>query len=230
MGNNGHGKYGKMLFCAGRGAGDIPLIYHRGVLQGKMEKKKTERAYRLDKVDRSVSYIFTAFTFISIAAVVFIMLNTTINVITRSFFSHAINGSVQLSQIVLSLVALCSLPIVTMFNTHIKVDVVAEKLPEKGQKFLVFMNLFLSGLTMFVCGYYTILKAIKTKAMGLAMDVPAFPHWPIYMLIAIMFIISGLCAFYNFYHYAYTGTVVTMKTFDEVKERLSGKKEKEGEN
>lgn len=196
-----------------------------------MEKKKTERAYRLDKVDRSVSYIFTAFTFISIAAVVFIMLNTTVNVISRSFFSHSINGSVQLSQIVLSLVALCSLPIVTMYNTHIKVDVVAEKLPEKGQRFLVYMNLVLSGITMFVCGYYTIIKSLNAKSMGLAMDVPAFPHWPIYMLIAVMFIVSGICAFYNLYHYAYTGTVIHAATFDEVKARLSaGKNTKEGEN
>lgn len=194
-----------------------------------MKEKNPERAYRLDKVDNVVRVIFFILTLVSIASVVFIMLNTTINVITRSFFSNSINGSVQLSQIVLSLVALCSLPIVTMYNTHIKVDVVADKLPEKGQNILVYVNLLLSGAMMFAASYYTVLKAMKAKAQGLAMDVPPFPHWPIYILIAVMLAVSGICALYNVVHFAASGTVVNTVTFDEVKARLSKKKNKEDE-
>ena len=111
-------------------------------------KEKKEKAFRLDAIDRVVGVIFMIFTLIAIVSVIYIMLNTTVNVITRSFFSKSINGSVQTSQIVLSLVALCALPIVTMYKTHIKVDVVAEKLPEKGQNFLLIMNLIISGATI----------------------------------------------------------------------------------
>ena len=188
-------------------------------------KEKKEKAFRLDAIDRVVGVIFMIFTLIAIVSVIYIMLNTTVNVITRSFFSKSINGSVQTSQIVLSLVALCALPIVTMYNTHIKVDVVAEKLPEKGQNFLLIMNLIISGATMFIAGYYTFLKADKARAMGLAMDVPKFPHWPIYELIAIMMVISGICAVYNIIHFAVTGTTVGLTTFDEVKARVKARKE-----
>ena len=194
-----------------------------------MEEKLTDKSTSMEKVDRVVSVIFTALTWIAIAAVIYIMLNTTVNVISRAFFKHAINGSVQTSQIVMALVALCALPIVTMYNSHIKVDVVAEKLPEKGQKVMQTLNLIICGIMMFVMGYYTFIKAAKAKTMGLAMDVPKFPHWPIYGLIAIMLIISGICAFYNVIHFAKTGNVITAMTFRELKDKYkAAKAKKEG--
>ena len=185
-----------------------------------MEEKRNDKAFRMDRIDRVVGGIFTVFTYVGIIAVIFIMMNTTINVITRSFFSYAINGSVQLSQIVLTLVALSALPIVTMFNTHIKVDVVAEKLPQKGQNILQIMNLVLCGAMMFVTCYYTFIKAFKARTMGLSFDVPKFPHWIIYMMIAIMMGISGICAFYNVFHFIRTGTVIGPSSFSEIKKRL----------
>ena len=178
----------------------------------------------MEKIDRIVGVIFTALTWIAIAAVVYIMLNTTVNVISRAFFKNAINGSVQTSQIVMALVAMCALPIVTMYNSHIKVDVVAEKFPQKGQNILQIANLVICGIMMFVAGYYTFLKAAKAASQGLAMDVPKFPHWPIYDLIAIMLIVSGVCAFYNVFHFVKTGTVITATTFAEIKDRHKASK------
>ena len=189
-----------------------------------MIDKNNERAFKMDKVDRVVQVIFTILTFAGLIAVVFIGLDTFVNVISRYVFSKAINGSVQLAQITLSLVALCSLPIVTMFNSHIQVDALVEKLPKKAQNFATFFNLIFCSAMMVILSYYTFIKTFKVKAMGLAMDVPPIPHWPVYLLIAIMLAVSALCAIYNVVHYAVSGTVVTINTFDQVKERLSKKK------
>jgi len=179
----------------------------------------------MDKVDRVVGVIFTILTFAGLISVVFIGLDTFVNVISRYVFGKAINGTVQLAQITLSLVALCSLPIVTMYNSHIKVDSVVEKMPQKAQTFFTFFNLILCSAMMIVLTYYTFIKTFKVKAMGLAMDVPPIPHWPVYLLIAIMMAFSAICAIYNIVHYAVDGTVVTMTTFDEVKKRLAARKE-----
>lgn len=185
----------------------------------------------MDRIDSGVSVVFTALTYLSILAVLFIMLNTTVNIISRVVFSHSINGSVQSSQIVLSLVALCAMPVVTMYNTHIKVDLVAEKLPKLGQDILTCGNFVLCSIMMFLMGYYTFIKAGKARAMGLSMDVPAFPHWPIYDLIAVMMIISGICALYNLVHFLVTGTIIHPDSFSQLKERRRAAKEKkEGEN
>ncbi len=192
------------------------------------DNKLNSRATSMEKVDRVVGVIFTALTWIAIVAVLYIMINTTVNVISRAFFKNAINGSVQTSQIVMALVAMCALPIVTMYNSHIKVDVVAEKFPQKGQNILQVANLILCGVMMFVAGYYTFIKASKAASQGLAMDVPPFPHWPIYDLIAIMLIVSGVCAFYNVFHFLKTGTVINAATFTEIKDRLKTAKGKGG--
>ena len=191
----------------------------------KMKKKSIEKAFRMDKVDNVVRVIFTALTFISVIAVVYIMANTFVNIISRVVFSKAINGSVQTSQIVLSLVAMSALPVVTMYNTHIKVDLVVEKLSKKAQDIFTCINFVLCGIMMFVMGYYTFIKAGKAMSMGLRMDVPEFPHWPIYDLIAIMLIVSGICAFYNLVHFLVSGNIIHPLSFDEVKARIKGKKE-----
>ena len=192
-----------------------------------MKKLNGEKAYRLDKVDSVVSVVFTALTYLSIIAVVYIMMNTVVNIISRAFFSKSINGSVQTSQIVLSLVAMCALPIVTMYNTHIKVDLVYDKLPKGLQNVLTCANFVLCGAMMFATGYYTFIKAAKARTMGLAMDVPKFPHWPIYDLIAIMMIASGICAVYNLVHYLISGTIIHPQSFREIKARLKGEKNAE---
>ena len=194
----------------------------------KVKKNVTEKAYRMDKVDNVVRVIFTALTVLAVAATAYIMLNTFVNIISRVVFSKSINGSVQTSQIVLSLVAMCSIPVVTMYNTHIKVDLVADKLPPKGQDILTCINLVLCSAMMVFMGYYTFIKAGKAMQMGLSMDVPAFPHWPIYDLIAVMLIVSAVCALYNLVHFMITGTLISAFSFDEVKERLKARKAAKG--
>lgn len=194
-----------------------------------MSDKNMERAFKMDRIDRVVQVIFTILTFTGLIAVVLIGLDTFVNVISRFVFRKAINGSVQVAQITLSLVALCSLPIVTMYNSHIQVDSLVEKLPKKAQTVCTFANLILCSAMMIVLSYYTVLKTIKIKAMGISMDVPPIPHWPVYLLIAIMMAVSALCAIYNVIHYAVSGSLVNVTTFDEVKERLAKRKE-EGKN
>ena len=191
-----------------------------------MSDRIKDRSFKMDKVDRVVQVIFTILTFAGLIAVVFIGLDTFVNVISRYVFRKAINGTVQLAQITLSLVALCSLPIVTMYNTHIKVDSVVEKFPPKIQTICNFGNLILCSAMMIALTYYTFIKTFKVKAMGLSMDVPPIPHWPVYLLIAIMMGVSAICAIYNIVHYAVDGTVVTVNTFDEAKKRLAERKEK----
>ncbi len=193
-----------------------------------MKKKVTEKAYRMDKIDNVVRVIFAAFTVFAVAATVYIMMNTFVNIISRVVFSHSINGSVQTSQIVLSLVAMCSIPVVTMYNSHIKVDLVYDKMKPNVQNIMTCFNLIICSAIMIFMGYYTFIKAGKAMNMGLRMDVPPFPHWPIYDLIAVMFIISAICALYNFVHYLVTGTLVSAVTFGEVKERLKARKENKG--
>lgn len=190
-----------------------------------MENSKQQK---WDRIDYVVSKLFTVLTWFTIIATVFILLNTTANVITRAFFNYAIFGSVQLSTIMLSLVVMCAMPVVTMYNTHIKVDLVAEKLPQKVQNALSGINLLVCGAIMLVSAWYTFEKAAKAYSLGTCTDALSIPYWPVYVLIAVMFVISALCAIYNFIRYISLGSVIGPETFTKLRDKFMGKKE--GEN
>ena len=189
-----------------------------------MDMEKNPKAFRMDKVDRVASGLFAILTWLSVLPVIFILLNTTANVISRAFFSHSIYGSVQLSTVTLSLVVMCAMPVVTMYNTHIKVDLVAERLPQKGQNFLCGANFIVCAAIMVVTAIYTFQKAGKVRAMGTSTDALSIPYWPIYDLIAIMLLLSAVCAIYNLIHFIVTGVTVNPMTFSELKARIKNRK------
>lgn len=190
-----------------------------------MDLEKKQKAFRMDKIDRVASGLFAVLTWLSVLPVIFILLNTTANVITRAFFSHSIYGSVQLSTVTLSLVVMCAMPVVTMYNTHIKVDLVAEKLPQKAQNVLFCFNFIVCAAIMVITAVYTFQKAGKVMAMGTSTDALSIPYWPIYDLIAVMLVLSAICAIYNLIHFIVSGTTVNPMTFTELKARLKSKKE-----
>lgn len=189
-------------------------------------ENKNERAYRLDHVDSVVSVVFKFLTWVSIIPVVYILFITTADVIARAFFNHSIYGAVQTAQITLSLVVMCAMPIVTMYNTHIKVDLLVERLPKKAQTVLGFVNLLFCAAVMLVVSYFTFGKMASVRAMGTSTDALHIPYWPVYMLIAIMLLLSALCAIYNMVHFSITGTTISPVSFDELKERNKARKAK----
>lgn len=190
-----------------------------------MEKEKTEKAYRMDKTDRVVGRVFTVLTWFSIVAVIIILVITVLNVITRAFFAYPIFGAVDVSSVVLSLVAMCALPIVTMYNAHIKVDLVADHLPAKVKDVLICANLVMCSTIMIIMSRTTFTKAGKVEALGTRTGSLAIPLYPVYYLISVMLLVSALCALYNFFHFLYCGNTIGIDTFVELKKRLSKKPE-----
>lgn len=189
-----------------------------------MKKKKEER---MDALDRIVSPLFTVLTLISILPVVFILINTTANVITRAFFRFSIFGSVTLSQVALSLCVMCAMPVVAMYNTHIKVDLVVARFPAGVQKIFDYFGLVFCVVVQIALCYYSFVKTEKVMAQGTMTDSLNIPYWPIYGLIAVMFGIAAVCGIYNIIHYAAAGTLVGPMTFTELRAKLRARKEKD---
>ena len=186
-----------------------------------MKKEKTEKAYKMDKVDRGVGIVFTILTWFSIIAVILITIITTVNVITRSFFSYPIFGAVDVSSLILSIVALCALPVVTMFNSHIKVDLVANSLKPKAQDVLTYFNLLICAAIMVLMSINTVSKAERVYKLGTTTGSLAIPFYPVYYLIAVMMMVSAACAVYNALHFAITGVTIEPDSFNKIKIRLA---------
>ena len=181
----------------------------------------------MDKIDRVVGVLFTVLTWFSIIAVLIIMVITTVNVVTRSFFRYPIFGAVDVSSLILSIVALCALPVVTMFNGHIKVDLVADKLNPKAQDVLIYFNLLLCAAITIIMSINTFAKAERIYLLGSMTGSLAIPFYPVYYLIAVMMMVSAACAIYNMLHFFITGVTIKADSFNNLKSRLEkGKEEK----
>ncbi len=189
---------------------------------------KQEKLYRMDKVDRVASYIFTVFTWVAIVAAVYLALITVINVIMRFIFSKNILFGIETSQIALAVVALGSLPVVTLYNGHIKVDLVVGNFKQKGQDLMTVINLLLCGGMCGILSYGTFLKAQKIMAQGSHTTVLRFPIWTVYALIAVMMGFTALCCLFNIIHLLVTGKTVEAMTFQEVRDRLRAHKHPNG--
>ncbi len=171
---------------------------------------------RMAQIDNVAGKIFFVLTALSVITSFYVLIITTADVIGRQT-GHALFGAVQTSEIALSLLVMSTLPIVTMYNAHIKVDLVFEKLSPKVQKALIYVNLVFSAFVLFVLSYSSYTKTWKIKSLGTCSEAFGIPFWPIYLMISIMLLASAICAIYNIFHYAMTGILISATTFDSMK-------------
>ena len=180
---------------------------------------------RMAKIDNVAGKIFFVLTALSVITSFYVLIITTMDVVGRQL-GHSIFGAVQTSEIALSLLVMCTLPIVTMYNAHIKVDLVMEKMSPKVQKVFVYINLVFSAFVLAVMSYSSYVKTWKIKSLGTCSEAFGIPFWPIYLMISIMLLASAICAVYNIFHYSMTGILISATTFDSMKKN---KKESEKE-
>lgn len=187
------------------------------------------KAHRMDKIDHAVSYIFTLLTFFSIAGTAYIAVLTTVNVFCRFVLSRNITFIIETSELCMGLIAFGAFPVVTLYDRHIKVDLIVSRFSPKAQKLMSILNLILGmGMTFFI-SYYTWQKGLRVMARGICSNSTRIPHWPFYMFISVMLLVAGLCCLYNIMHLLITGKSVNEDTFSTVKKLRALKKKKGGE-
>lgn len=188
------------------------------------------KEHRMDKIDHAVSYIFTFLTFFSIAGTAYIAILTTVNVFCRFVFSHNITFILETSELCMGLIAFGAFPVVTLYDRHIKVDLIVSRFSPKAQKFMSILNLvFGAGMTFFI-SYFTYQKGLRVLDRGICTNSTRIPHWPFYMFIAAMLLVAGLCCLYNIVHLFITGKSVDEYTFGAVKAIFAEKKKGGGKS
>lgn len=182
------------------------------------------KAHRMDSIDNVIRYLFTFLTWFAIIAAVYLAVITVTNVFLRSVFNYSIMAAIDTSQLSLAIIALGSLPVVTMFNGHIKVDLIVNNFSKKGQDIMSIINFLICSSMMLVMSYFTFIKTFKMYNMGTTSSAIAIPYWPFYLIVAVMLLFAGFCGLYNIVHLLVTGETVTPMTFEEVKQRMKEKK------
>ena len=173
----------------------------------------------MDSIDRAASHVFRFFTYFAIIAQLYIVIITTVNVFSRYFFSTNINGAFETSELAMALISFGALPIVTLFNGHIKVDLIVSRFGTAGQNAMTTVNNVLCAAAMLFIGYYSYEKGLRALAQGISTNSTRILHWPFYMFIALMLVFSALCCIYNVVHLYVTGRPVDDQAFKTLRGR-----------
>jgi len=126
---------------------------------------------------------------VNILLIILVIL-TFVNVLLRYFFNYSISGSVELSILLFSWIIFIGSSIAVRKSEHIKIDILDNILPEKGQNYL---NLFISMTVLIVCLFLCINGAILTiKVFGETLGATKLPKAAVYMSFPIGFGLSSI--------------------------------------
>ncbi len=115
---------------------------------------------------------------ISALAMFLLMLLTTVDVISRSFFNRPITGTYELSCYALVVMVLLGIGYVQQGNQHIAVDLFVKKLSRSGQFLMELIGTFMGlGFSLLVSwqGWRGGLESIHNKTVSDTLHIPAYP-------------------------------------------------------
>ena len=123
--------------------------------------------------------------YISVVTMVGLMLMTVADVIMRSFMNRPISGSYELTNLVLTFIVFFGVGYAQHFKEHVVIDVVYERLPHKGRRFIsILSSLIYLAITLLICwvvfDYGRTL--VSTNASTAILKIPL---WPVAMIAAI---------------------------------------------
>jgi TRAP-type C4-dicarboxylate transport system permease small subunit len=147
--------------------------------------------------------IGTCMSYLGMSAVVFLALLTGMDVVGRYLFNSPLQGTFELTEIVMCLVVAFGIAFTTAKDEHIMVDALFEKLPSSAQrKLTVVANT--CGVLVFgiLCwkGVETGIESIRDKEATELLNVPVFPFKFILVLgffLSLLFVIVRIVQLMN---------------------------------
>ncbi len=132
---------------------------------------------------------------------VVLVLLTVADVVLRHFFNSPIHGTLEITELNLSIIVFLSLAYCAVKGTHVVVDVVVNQFSERIQTGLSAFVYFCSAATLGVLSWQLSLYALKLQDMNRVSAILRLPAYP-FAIIAV--IGCALLALAFFMHFLYT--------------------------
>ncbi len=168
-------------------------------------RTESNSVFSMDKADRIMNRVFVFISWFSIVGVGTILVLTIADILNRLIFSQTISGCVEIGELMMVIVTFCALPIVTLVNGHIKVDLVVGRFSHGVQNVFKCINLAFFSVICCLCAYQSVMEGNYVRFLAAKASVTKIPYFPFYYLIALMLVISVLCALYNLVRIVVTG-------------------------
>jgi TRAP-type C4-dicarboxylate transport system permease small subunit len=137
---------------------------------------------------RITKIINRAMSVIAMIVLVVMVLLTTIDVLGRYLFNKPVQGTFELTEIMLASIVFCSLAFCQFGKGHIAVDIVVSRFSQKVQKAIQTFNYI---ITIFVLGMIAIMSFENGMMIKESQDVTMILEIPIYPFIFLVSIGSA---------------------------------------
>jgi len=124
--------------------------------------------------------------YVSMAAAFFLMVMTTVHAIIRKFFgSGGIVDSLGITELVMALIIFCSLAYMESERGHVRMDILANKIPGRGKYFLNGVLLLITGVFIFIMFWANAGNIVTIYGRGAATAVLHIPTWPFVIVMCV---------------------------------------------
>lgn len=106
------------------------------------------------------------------------MLLTTVDVLGRYVFDKPVQGTFELTEIMLATIVFCSLAFCQFSKGHISVDILVNHFPEKTQKALTILNYMATILVLVLIAWMSFhhgLMIKESKDVTMILGIPIYP-------------------------------------------------------
>ncbi|MGO2135332.1 TRAP transporter small permease [Marinobacter sp.] len=126
------------------------------------------------------------------AGIIFMAINTVVNVVARFVFGEGFFFSGEINRILIILVTFAGIGYAARYGRHIRMSAVYDALPTKGRKVLmIFIALFTSAVMFFLCYHsYGYIETLYSR--GRILPALGFEIWWIYIWVPVGFAVTGI--------------------------------------
>ena len=119
-----------------------------------------------------------AMNFVAMAVLCLMMLLTTIDVLGRYLFDKPVQGTFELTEIMLVTIVFCSLAFCQFSKGHISVDIVVKHFSQKIQKIIQTLNYFVTIMVLVLIAWMSFQNGMmvrESKQVTMILGIPIYP-------------------------------------------------------
>ena len=149
-------------------------------------------------IHRAIAWPSRAAIFVGAAALVAMMGVTVADVVLRNLFAIVVPGGMEMTGLMMIVVALSTLAAVELEGSHIRVDLLLQTMPEFVRAPTVAGGLLLTFATMVLTGVQIFAQAVYLGENGIVTGVLGVPEWPFVAAATVFVLMFALALLNNF--------------------------------
>ncbi|MFH1647263.1 MAG: TRAP transporter small permease [Chloroflexota bacterium] len=146
---------------------------------------------------KTVEWISHKFSIIGVVTLAGLMLLTVSDVVLRFFFTKPIQGSLEVTELLMIVMVYPGLAWVAVRRMNIKVDLLVNRFSPRAQGIFDTVTCLISLAVAVLIAWFTVPQVFYMQSRGIETDTLHIKHWPFYWLIAFAYAVLCLVLITN---------------------------------